>query len=69
MMHNLGIVRSETAKTGEEIAYVSHLNLEETLKYLKKHEEEGYIRRRVTGLETAFYLTASGILNVCGTLT
>ena len=69
-MHNLCLVRLETAKTGQEIARLINLTTDNVEKILKGHEANGYVKsvQDASG-ERKFYLTNIGILKVCSTFT
>lgn len=65
-MHNLCLVRPEIAKTGEEIANVIQLSVDQVFSTLHSQEADGYVKSHVDadGV-TKYYLTGSGILKVC----
>lgn len=70
VMHNLCIVKPEIAKTGEEIAKMIRMAVDNVLGILSHHEERGYIKSYTDQMGVRrFYLTGIGILKVCSSFT
>lgn len=69
-MHNLGLVRSETAKTGHELAQMLQMDIKNVNEILDRQETYGFVRSYVDpGGTKKYYLTGIGIIKVCSSFT
>jgi len=69
-MHNLCLVRAETAKTGNEIAGVLQMDLSKVKEILDQQETYGFVRSYMdpSGARK-YFLTGIGIIRVCSCFT
>lgn len=70
VMHNLGLVRPETAKTGDELAEFLRMDTKNVYEILDRQETYGFVRSYIDpGGVRKYYLTGVGIIKVCSSFT
>ena len=70
VMHNLGLVRHEAARTGNELAEFLQMDVKNVGEILDRHETYGFVRSYLDpGGAKKYYLTGIGIIKVCSSFT